>query len=434
MPDRGARPQTLAARVLLEVRSGRSLGDALPPALAAAPPSTRALLQALCYGTLRHGESLAFLRDGLLKHPLPARQAAVEALLAVALFQIQHGHSGVHRVVNDSVAAARELGQPRLAGLVNAVLRRFLRERETRLEALNRAPAPTRLDLPAWIHDRLAADWKDAAPIAEALRAHPPMTLRVDTGRIDRAEWMQRAETAGLEPVAGQHAATAVTLRTAVDTARLPGFDQGLVSVQDEAAQLVVPLMDLAPGHRVLDACAAPGGKTLAMLEQVSGLEMTAVDISASRLEQVRENLERGDRQARLVTADAARPGPDWAAAGFDRILLDAPCSASGVIRRHPDIKTLRRPEDIDALAKTQADMLDRLWSLLAPGGRLVYATCSIFRQENDRQVVAFLARQPQARALGIEASWGRACPPGRQILPGEDGMDGFFYAVLCKS
>lgn len=419
--------------MLLEVRAGRSLDTALPPALAAAPASTRALLQALCFGTLRHGESLGFVRDGLLKHPLPSRQAAVAELLLIALFQLIHGHSGAHRVVNDSVAAARELEQPRLAGLVNAVLRRFLRERASRLAALERAPAPVRLDLPGWLHERLVSDWGTVDTLAAALRAHPPMTLRIDTSRISRDEWMARAVAEGLDPAAGQHAPTAVTLGTPVDTSRLPGFSEGLVFVQDEAAQLVVPLMDLAAGQRVLDACAAPGGKTLAMLEWTEGLDMTALDISAARLERVRENLQRGGRQARLVVGDAACPDPAWAGSGFDRILLDAPCSATGVIRRHPDIKALRRPADIDELVVTQARMLDRLWPLLVPGGRLVYATCSILRQENEQQVADFLARQPEARLMSIDARWGQARPAGRQILPGAGTMDGFFYAVLEK-
>jgi len=430
---RRERPQTPAARVLAEVADGRSLSEALPAEQARAAPGQRALIQALCYGSLRHGESLGFLRDQLLSKPLPPRDAVIGELLRLALFQLLHSPSPTHRVVNDSVSASRELGRPRAAGLVNAVLRRFLRERDPQLDALSKASADIRHDLPRWLFKRIGDDWGDAEAIADALRTQPPMTLRVHLGRITRSEWLAQAEAAELPAQPGRHADSAVRLESAIDVTRLPGFDQGLVSVQDEAAQLVVPLMKLAPGLRVLDACAAPGGKTLAMLEREPALSMTALDVSATRLERVSENLARAGLTARLVSGDAAIATPDWADAPYDRILLDAPCSATGVIRRHPDIKRLRRNGDIAQLAATQASMLDTLWQSLKPGGRLVYATCSLIKDENERQIERFLERHPEAISVPIEANWGHDRQVGRQILPGEDGMDGFFHAIVEK-
>ena len=261
------------------------------------------------------------------------------------------------------------------------------------------------------------------------------MSLRVNLSRLPRADYLDRLAAAGMaaEPIAATDGG--VTLASAVDARALPGFEAGLVSVQDGAAQLAAPLLDLRPGCRVLDACAAPGGKSCHILESApAGTRLVALDKDEKRLALVFENLERLGLRAEVVAGDACRPKGAWAAAPFDRILLDAPCSATGVIRRHPDIKLLRREKDLAALGRTQAAMLDALWERLVPGGRLVYATCSILPEENEEQVAAFLKRQPAAGEVPIGGRWGEPRPRGRQILPGDGGMDGFYYAVLLKA
>jgi len=438
-----SRPQSAAAQALANVIAGGiSLTDALPQAQARVKPSRRALVQALCFGTLREQESLSFLRDGLLNKPLPRREADIGALLNLALFQILRSPTAPQKVVNDCVAATRELGKSWAAGLVNAVLRRFLREQEQQLARLDTAPQWVRHNLPKWLCHRLEKDWEkhpaqDAqgilSKVSAACLAHPPMTLRVNLAITDRDRWLKQAAAEGITGRRCQFSPVGVILDNPVDITALPGFEQGAVSVQDEAAQLVTGLLALESGQRVLDACAAPGGKTLAMLEQTSGLQMTAVDVDDVRLQRVRENLARAGQKAELVVADATAAHLLWREPIFDRILLDAPCSATGVIRRHPDIKCLRREADIANVKQIQAAMLDSLWKTLKPGGRLVYATCSILRDENDRQVKAFLARQPQAKLVPFDAPWGHDTDMGRQILPGENDMDGFFYAILEK-
>jgi 16S rRNA (cytosine967-C5)-methyltransferase len=267
--------------------------------------------------------------------------------------------------------------------------------------------------------------------------------LRVNIRRGSVVDYCAQLQAAGLEPVSLRHGDAGLCLPQAVGVERLPGFMEGAVSVQDTAAQLAAPLLDVRPGMRVLDACAAPGGKTAHILERTPDLaELTAVELDAERARRIEENLQRLCLAARIVIGDAAQPDGWWDGRPYERILLDAPCSASGVIRRHPDIKSLRRPGDIDALVATQARLLDALWPLLAPGGMLLYATCSVLRRENEQQIAAFLRRQPQAQELRIAAEWGRAVAHGRQILPGEAmstqddsdmGMDGFYYAALIK-
>ena len=443
-PHYFSRPQSAAAQALANVIAGGiSLTDALPQAQAQVEPNRRALVQALCFGTLREQESLSFLRDGLLKKPMPRREADIGALLNLALFQILRSPTAPQKVVNDCVAATRELGKGWAAGLVNAVLRRFLREQEQQLARLDSAPRWVQHNLPKWLCQTLEKDWKKhpaqnntqgiLSQVSAACLAHPPMTLRVNLAITDRDSWLEQIAAKGITGRRCQFSPAGVILDKAVDITTLPGFEQGAVSVQDEAAQLVTGLMALESGQRVLDACAAPGGKTLAMLEQTPGLQMTAVDVDDVRLQRVRENLARAGQEAELVVADVTTAHLLWREPIFDRILLDAPCSATGVIRRHPDIKCLRRETDITNVKQIQAAMLDSLWNTLKPGGRLVYATCSILRDENDRQVKAFLARQPQAKLVPFDAPWGHDTDMGRQILPGENDMDGFFYAILEK-
>ncbi|PKM42719.1 MAG: 16S rRNA (cytosine(967)-C(5))-methyltransferase [Gammaproteobacteria bacterium HGW-Gammaproteobacteria-1] len=427
--------RSAAARVItLVLEEGRSLAAALPPALAALPPAERGLAQELCYGTLRWAPRLEALADKLLDKPLRARDRDVHALLLTGLYQLLYLNVPVHAAVSLTVDATARLGKDWARGLLNGVLRRLQREQEELLAAVD-AGETAALAHPAWLLARLQQDWPEHwRDIAAANNARPPMTLRVNRLRGSREQYLERLQQAGLPAAAPPHAPDALTLETPVAVERLPGFADGDVSVQDAAAQLAAGLLQLAPGQRVLDACAAPGGKTGHILEACPEVELLALDSDAERLARVQENLTRLGLTAELCAGDAGDPAAWWDGRPYDRILLDAPCSGSGVIRRHPDIKSLRRAEDIAALNLQQGRLLRALWPLLAPGGILVYATCSILTAENAGQVTAFLRNEAQARELPISAAWGLAAAAGRQILPGENGMDGFYYAALGKA
>ena len=426
--------RAIAAQALGQVLGeGRSLAVALPPALDRVDPRDRGLLRELCYGVCRWQPELQLLLDRLLDRPLDPREPVARALLLTGLYQLRHLRIPDHAAVAETVAAARQLRKSWAANLTNAVLRSFLRRR-VELLARMEADAEARTAHPRWLLERFQQDWpNDWLAIVSANNARPPFTLRVNRLQCDRDDCQARLAAAGkvAEPVA--MAATALALAEPAEPAALPGFAEGWVSVQDAAAQLAAPLLAVKPGMRVLDACSAPGGKTAHLLECAPDLELTALDQDAERLERVRDNLNRLGFHARLVAGDAVQPGDWWDGVPYDRILVDAPCSATGVIRRHPDIKLLRRETDIAALADRQQAMLTALWPLLRPGGRLLYATCSILRRENEQVVAAFLAAQPEAREQPIVADWGRALTLGRQILPGEAGMDGFYYALLIK-
>jgi 16S rRNA (cytosine967-C5)-methyltransferase len=423
-----------AARVLGQVLGeGLSLAVVLPPALEWVVPRDRGLLRELCCGVCRWQPQLQALLDRVLDRPLDPREQAVRALLLAGLYQLWHLRVPEHAAVAETVAAARQLRKPWAAGLINAVLRAALRRRAELTAALEADPE-ARTAHPRWLLDWLWRDWPDDWPaIVAANNARPPFALRVNRRHVQRQDYRLRLAAAGwdAEPVAGVE--TALVLDEAAEPAALPGFAEGWVTVQDPAAQLAAPLLEVQPGQRVLDACAAPGGKTGHLLECAPDLELTALDHDPERLERVRANLRRLRLTARLVVGDARRPADWWDGVPYDRILVDAPCSATGVIRRHPDIKLLRRESDIAALAERQRAMLAGLWPLLRPGGRLLYATCSVLRQENEQVVDTFLAVQPDAVEQRITASWGRPVPRGRQILPGEAGMDGFYYAGLIK-
>jgi len=436
--DGGGRPrspESLVAEGLLQVvQRGRSLDQVLPEITGRAQAAHRSVVQAMSYEVLRHYEQLAWWRDRLLDRPLNPRAAEVGMLLLVGLERLTGSKREPSRVVNAAVHAARELNHNWATGLVNAVLRRAVRQVEAGETPLPEAPPAVRARLPDWLFGMLAADWGEARALelGERLATHPPMTLRVNAAEEGASAYLERLAEQSIEAAPTRHARHGVALATPLDVERLPGFHQGLVSVQDEAAQLVVDLMDLAPDQRVLDACCAPGGKTLAMLDSEPAVAMTAVDIDVTRLARVQDNLERSGRFAELICADLTAQSID-PPASFDRILADVPCSATGVIRRHPDIKRLRRPEDLDTLVARQREILDRLWTLLRPGGRLVYATCSILRRENVGQVEGFLKAHPDAVAVPMTVDWGEPQSVGRQLFPTVDGPDGFYYAVLEK-
>ncbi len=427
--------RAVAAQVVGQVLGdGRSLAAVLPLALGRVAPRDQGLLRELCYGVCRWQPQLQLLLDTLLNRPLNPRESVARALLLTGLYQLQHLRIPDHAAVAETVAAARHLNKAWVAGLTNAVLRAFLRRR---VELLARVVADPVAETahPRWLLDQLQRDWPDQWPaIVAANNARPPLTLRVNGRRGDRDAYCARLAVAGqcAEPVAA--VATALVLAEPVEPSALPGFAEGQVSVQDAAGQLAAPLLAVAPHMRVLDACAAPGGKTAHLLECAPNLELTALDQDAGRLAQVRDNLQRLGLSARLIAGDASQPAAWWDGQPYARILLDAPCSATGVIRRHPDIKLLRRESDIALLASRQSALLTALWPLLQSGGRLLYATCSVLRRENEQVIADFLAAHPDAVEQIITADWGHTLRHGRQILPGEAGMDGFYYAALAKS
>lgn len=424
-----------AARAIAAVaQRGQSLSTALPAQASSVAPRDRPFLHELCYGTLRWHPRLAAIIARLLAKPLKERDADLHALIACALYQLEHTRVPPHAAIHAAVAACAALGKPWAKGLVNALLRRFQRER-AQLDLALATDTDYRTAHPPWLAEAFRHDWPEQA---EALMAanndRAPMTLRVNRARGTRTAYLEQLAAAGIPATPTAHSPDGIRLATPRAVSELPGFDAGLVSVQDEAAQLCASLLAPQPGQRVLDACCAPGGKTGHLLEQEPGIgELVAIDSDAERLQKVAENLARLGLHARLLTADAGTPADWWDGAPFDRILLDAPCSATGVLRRHPDIKLLRRADDIVTLAATQARLLAGLWEILAPGGLLLYATCSVLRAENDAVVTAFAATRPDAHIRHIPAHPGVATAAGRQWLPAAAGNDGFYYALLEK-
>ena len=421
--------RALAARALAPVLAAReSLSDTLPGALAQVAPQDRGLLQAIAFTTCRHALHYRALLAPLLQRP---PQPLVEALLLSGLAQLRDLRIPDHAALSETVDAARELKQDRVTGLINAVLRRYLREKdELEMRALAQAHAH-----PDWLRQALARDWgaEAAADLMAANNAEAALVLRANVRQGTRDDYLATLQADGIAARACDWSADGIRLDEPVgDVRALPGFAGGRVSVQDEAAQLCQPLLGARAGMRVLDACAAPGGKTAHLLEHAD-LDLLALDIDPARCARIDENLQRLQLTgARVVAADAAQPDKWWDGQAFDRILLDAPCTATGVIRRHPDIKLLRREADVAQTARTQAALLRALWPLLAPGGVLLYATCSVLKAENEQQVAAFLAATPDARERVIAQPWGEARPHGRQLFPG--ATDGFYLAVLEKA
>jgi 16S rRNA (cytosine967-C5)-methyltransferase len=353
----------------------------------------------------------------------------------MGLFELIHTQTPEHAAVSEAVECARRLHVNRKAvGFVNAVLRGFLRQKERLQTELEADPVATHAH-PSWLLQRIQEEWPvDWPNIITANNHQAPMTLRIALDRIGKDQYLDRLLAEGIGARPHQRVASAIVLETPRAVGALPGFSEGLVSVQDAAAQLAAGLLDLQPGQRVLDACAAPGGKSGHILEFQPLLdELVAIDAKTERLVRLEDNLQRLGRRATVLEADLRETGRWWDGRPFDRILLDAPCTGSGVIRRHPDIKLLRRPEDSKTLAGTQRDLLSAAWSTLAPGGKIVYATCSLFGDENQEVINAFLAEHDEAENLCLSGQWGRSMSAGKQILPAEEDMDGFYYAGLRK-
>ena len=418
--------QLAASQIVQQVLvDGRNLNQVLDESLSRKSvwtPAQRAALQDLSYGTLRFYGQLDALLGALLHKPLSDRR--IYYVLLVALYQLQYSKAAQHAVVDHAVRSAQLLNA-KISGLVNAILRNFLRKRDLLLEQAA-AHDEGKYSYPQWWIDELQAQYGErSAAMLEAGNQHPPMTLRVNQRRNTTAEYLALLNRNNLS--ARLIEPDALQLDKPVPVDKLPGFFDGLVSVQDAGAQYAACLLDVHDGMRVLDACAAPGGKTAHILERAA-VDMVAVDKDAKRLQRVAENLQRLNLSAQLVAGDAAEPQDWWDGESFDRILADVPCSASGVVRRHPDIKWLRRSSDIAGFAAQQLNILRALWRLLAQDGRLLYTTCSVFHQENEQVIAAFLAQQPDARRLPVSL----ANDNEGQLLP-NDQHDGFFYASLQK-
>ena len=414
-------------------------GESVDAALSTADAmEERAAVRAIALGTVRWYLRLAPAVESLLQRPAGVPNP-VRALLVAAAHQIEYSRNAPELTAHLAVDAARLLGAERSTGLVNAVLRRFVAERAVRLAKVD-ATVPGRTAHPGWLVKEVSRAWGEAGLAAlDANNAHPPMTLRVDLARIARADYVAQLAARDIESREIHWMPTAVTLTRAMAVSELPGFAEGLVSVQDAGAQLASALMALAPGQRVLDACAAPGGKSGALLECQPAIELTCIDLTAERVALIEENLARLKRAATLVTGDM-RHADALGGRSFERILVDAPCSSTGVIRRHPDIKLLRRAADAAAFAAEQLEILRAATALLAPGGRLVYATCSLLPAENEAVVARLLDREPSLSVAVMPegttlAPGALACPIGVQLLPGaEAGTDGFYYACLEKT
>ena len=427
-------PRGAAVEVLLAVLNrGRSLDRALAEhGPRGDDPRDVALCRAIAYGVLRYHRRLGAIRDHFLRSRLKSRDQDMALLLEIGFFQLTEMDIPAHAAVSETVAVARRRGKPWAAKLINAVLRRFQRDSAACLQAVDADPA-RQASVPDWLLAHLRRDWPDDwQALLAAQNTRAPMTLRVNRRRTSRDAYLERlaAEGIGARALAGFE--DALVLDNAVAVSALPGFAAGDCSVQDAVAQWAAPLLAATEGDRVLDACAAPGGKAAHVLEHAQ-VSLLAADIDAERLQRVEETCARLGLSATVRVADASDPGQWPAQERFDRILIDAPCSGTGVIRRHPDIKWLRREADIAHLAVRQRALLDTLWPRLAPGGRLVYCTCSVLRAENESVIEAFVGDQDDVKVVPPAPPVGRPVGHGHQVLTGEAGVDGFYYACLDK-
>jgi 16S rRNA (cytosine967-C5)-methyltransferase len=422
----------IAAKVLTSViRDGQSLTAALNNTLGVIESDKdRAFIQALCYGVCRNFHRLDYILSQMLDKPL--KDLDVKALALIGLYQLKFMRVKSHAAVSETVLAARK--KPWAKALINALLRSYLRGQEGFEQKADNVKSAL-VSHPDWLIQQIEQDWPiQAQQIFQQNNEQPPMALRVNLANISQDQYLQKLRDQGIEAEAVSFCRSAILLNKPAVVDILPGFNEGWVSVQDTAAQLAAELLDVQIGHRVLDVCAAPGGKAAHILEhQPKVRELVAVDIDKLRLQRVNDNFQRLKLSAKLIVGDASKPEDWWDGQLFDRILLDVPCSALGVIRRHPDIKLLRRAEDINTLQVLQQRIMTAVWPLLAPGGIMLYATCSILKQENEQQIEAFLATNANAIEVPINADWGLVRRYGRQILTGESAMDGFYYALIRK-
>ncbi len=425
-------PRLLACRVLVSLLQHQGSLASLLNAETLAKTQGPALLQEFCYGVCRWYPRLQFYLQALLEKPLRSKDLDLQCLLLIGLYQLLFMRTPDHAAVNETVDAADALGKPWAKALINGVLRNAQR-RQVDLDAKAERDYSVWYAHPEWLLARLKQDWpQQYRAILEGNNQRAPMTLRVNARMATRAQALGLLTSAGVAARAGELAPHAVYLAQPMDAAAVPGFAEGLVSVQDEASQLVASLLPLAPNLRVLDACAAPGGKTCALLEAEPTLSMLALDNEARRLPRIQQNLDRLNLQADVRCADiTAATAATFGS--FDRILLDVPCSATGVIRRHPDIKVLRTAAEVEGLVEKQRALLAAGWPLLNKGGYLLYSTCSLLKAENSHQLARFVAATLDAEVVAINISGAQHCEVGIQLLPQQNGADGFYYALLRK-
>lgn len=393
----------------------------------------QALLRELCYGTLRLYPRLNLILDQLLSKGLKAKDADVRALLLIGLYQLLYMRIPDHAVLDQTVNATSSLKKKWARGFTNAILRNAQRKKDELFEQLS-----DKIDFdtahPHWLYEKFKKDWPNhLSDILEANNQYPPMCLRVNQQKTSITEYHEVLNKAEIENQICDYSPSGIRLTKPTGIENLPDFQEGFSSVQDEAAQLCAPLLALAKDQLVLDACSAPGGKTGHLLEQQPDIQLTAMDISERRLADVADNLDRLKLSASLIPGDAAETKDWWDGKPFDRILLDAPCSGTGVIRRHPDIKILRRPKDIQSFCEQQSRLLNQLWSTLAENGLLLYVTCSIMPEENELQISKFISHHDNVEIQPLDVNWGVPLKQGRQILPTQNGADGFYFALLKK-
>ena len=425
--------RTLAAMVLTPLLQNKGSLNTLFPAIEKrCPEKDRGLLRELCYGTMRHHAQLNCMIKLLQNRAFKFRDIDIKALVLIGIYQLQHTRIPPHAAISESVEACRDLDKEWAGKVVNAILRRFQREQEELEESLSSDESYC-FNHPEWMIAKLKNNWPDHwQDILAANNEQAPLTLRVNQRHTDRESYLQQLEPI-IDAEKTSYSDMGIRLASSMNVESLPGFEEGAFSVQDEAAQLAGQLLDLKPGQHVLDACAAPGGKLCHILEIESDLaQVDAVELEERRAGRIEENLERLSLDANLIIADASTQ-TWWDGEQYDRILLDAPCSATGVIRRNPDIKYLRQAEDILETSKLQLSILENCWKMLKPGGKLVYATCSIFPQENERLVKRFISQSEDALHIEIDAPWGILREHGRQLFPQMGGHDGFYYALLEK-
>ena len=412
------------------MRDGKSFSDLLPVAQQDLEARDAALLQELTFGVCRNYGKLDGIVSQLLKKPLRNKDTDVRMLIWLALYEMEFMRTPDYAVTSSYVDLTKKIKKPWARALVNASLRQFVRDKPKLMEQVADLHS-----LPVWMERSIAKDWPEqAADIFAALNERAPLTLRVNQLQVDRDTYRSTLQEAGLTTETCEQVKSGLRVLESPPVMSLPGFDAGQFSVQDQSAQLAAELLDPKPQESILDACAAPGGKSCHLLELQPTLDLVCLDESEERLQRVRQNLQRLKLKARVLAGDAATPDDWWDQQLFDAILLDAPCSALGAMRRHPDIRLLRRGTDIKALTELQLDLLWALWPLLKRGGRLLYATCSVLKQENEQRVAKFLAETDNATEVPINADWGVATSCGRQILPGQHQADGFYYALLRKS
>lgn len=394
----------------------------------------RGLANEVVNGVLRWRWQLEYVVSQLLSKPLKKKDGDVQLILLMALYELIECRTPDYAIINEAVELVRKTGKKWAASLVNAVLRRFTREKEALLASID--GDQFKYSHPVWMLEKIKKDWPEKwQQILDANNQRPAFWLRVNQRLSNVSKYQQLLTENEIESEISALTEAALKLSQGIDVRLLPGFAEGVISVQDAGAQLAAVLLNTQDGHKVLDLCAAPGGKTCHILEQNDALKsLLAVEVDERRMQRVIENLQRLKLEADLVVADASDYQQWWKGEAFDRILIDAPCSASGVIRRHPDIKSLRRETDIEPLVKLQAKILASAWQMLEVGGELLYVTCSVFKDENQHQIAKFLSGQTDAIEIKIAESWGEACEHGRQLLPGEQDADGFYFCRLKKN